>query len=58
MSGANASAIARSHQENNGANASPTARSHQENNGANASPTAAAIKRITVRMQALAKRTR
>src|SRR5689334_19092323 len=37
MSGANASAIARSHQEMSGANASAIARSHQEMSGANAS---------------------
>src|SRR5262249_44274371 len=40
MSGANASATARSHQEMSGANASATARSHQEMSGANASATA------------------
>jgi hypothetical protein len=40
MSGANASATARSDQEMSGANASATARSDQEMSGANASATA------------------
>ena len=42
MSGANASAIARSHQVMSGANANPKGRSHQSMSGANASPTRSA----------------
>src|SRR5439155_18939205 len=47
MSGANASATARSHQEMSGANAGPTARSHQDMSGANASPTGRSHQEMT-----------